>query len=56
MKYTFNDVESIDPLLTAVEEILNFAKNCPRGEQNSESWLREKNSGGESFDSFIFEF
>jgi hypothetical protein len=56
MKYTFNEVESIEPLLTAMEEILTFAKNSPKGEQNSETWLREKNSGGESFETFIFKF
>ena len=56
MKYTFDEIESIEPLLIAMEEILSFSKNSPKGEVNSETWLRDKNSGGDSFESFIFEF
>jgi len=56
MKYTFHEIESIEPLLNAMEEILNLANNSSKGEKNSETWLREKNSGGQSFDSIIFKF
>ena len=44
-------------MLSTIDEILMFANNCPKDDaMHDEKWLRDKNSGGESFDSLISKF